>query len=172
MPVNTTAGPLLGAWQRVHGLIQRHTAHLSPVAQGLLWTTAAGLAFSLLNAIARGLTMRIDPFQSQFLRYAFGLLVLLPIVWHRGFGAYRPLNVSGQFVRGAVHTLGLCLWYVALPKIPLADMTAIGFTGPIFIMIGAYLFFREPMHWERWLATLIGFAGVMVVVGPKVSGTC
>jgi drug/metabolite transporter (DMT)-like permease len=70
-----------------------------------------------------------------------------------------------------VHTLGLCLWFLALPKIPLADMTAIGFTGPIFIMIGAYLFFREPMRWERWLASLIGFAGVMIVVGPKLAGS-
>lgn len=171
MPVNTTAGPLSGLLQRVRHAVQRHTAHLSPTAQGLLWTTAAGLMFSLLNAIARGLTMHIDPFQSQFLRYAFGLLVLLPIVWHRGLAVYRPQHIGGQFVRGAVHTLGLCLWYVALPKIPLADMTAIGFTGPIFIMIGAYIFFREPMHWERWLATLVGFAGVMVVVGPKVSGS-
>lgn len=160
-----------GAWHRVHHSIARRTAHLSPTAQGLLWTTAAGLQFSVLNAIARELTLRIDPFQSQFLRYFFGLAVLLPIVWRRGLAAWRPRNVTGQFLRGAVHTAGLCLWYVALPKIPLADMTAIGFTGPIFIMIGAYLFFREPMHWERWLATLLGFAGVMIVVGPKVSGS-
>jgi drug/metabolite transporter (DMT)-like permease len=46
-------------------------------------------------------------------------------------------------------------------------MTAIGFTGPIFIMIGAYVFFKEPMRWERWVATVLGFAGVMVVVAPK-----
>ena len=50
-------------------------------------------------------------------------------------------------------------------------MTAIGFTTPLFIMIGAWIFFREPMRWERWLATAIGFAGVMVVVGPKLSGS-
>lgn len=160
-----------GAWQRLEQAVVQRTAHLSPTAQGLLWTTAAGLQFSILNAIARELTLRIDPFQSQFLRYLFGLLVLMPIVLHRGLGAYRPKNVGGQFLRGAVHTLGLCLWYVALPKIPLADMTAIGFTGPIFIMIGAYVFFREPMHWERWLATILGFVGVLIVVGPKVSGS-
>ena len=50
-------------------------------------------------------------------------------------------------------------------------MTAIGFTGPIFIMIGAYLFFNEPMRWERWLAAGIGFVGVLIVVGPKLSGS-
>jgi drug/metabolite transporter (DMT)-like permease len=70
-----------------------------------------------------------------------------------------------------VHTVGLVLWFIALPRIPLADMTAIGFTGPIFIMIGAAWFLREPMRWERWLAVAFGFVGVLIVVGPKLSGT-
>jgi drug/metabolite transporter (DMT)-like permease len=78
--------------------------------------------------------------------------------------------VAGQFTRGAVHSLGLVLWFIALPKIPLADTTAIGFTGPLFIMVGAALFLREPMRWERWLATALGFVGVLIVVGPKLSG--
>ncbi len=67
--------------------------------------------------------------------------------------------------------MGLCLWFTALPQIPLADMTAIGFTGPIFIMIGAYIAFKEPMHWERWVAVALGFAGVLIVVGPKLSAS-
>ena len=81
-----------------------------------------------------------------------------------------PVNMAGQFWRGGVHTLGLILWFTALPKIPLADMTAIGFTGPIFIMIGAAWFLGEPMRKDRWIAAVIGFAGVLVVVLPKMSG--
>ena len=38
-------------------------------------------------------------------------------------------------------------------------------------MIGARIFFGEPMRWERWLATVLGFAGVLIVVGPKLSGS-
>ncbi len=171
MPADTRADSLLAAGQRTLHTLQARASRLSPTTRGLLWTAGAGLMFSLLNALARTLTLRVDPLQAQFLRYLFGLLVLLPIVAWRGFALYRPKDVKSQFTRGAVHTVGLMLWFIALPRIPLADMTAIGFTGPIFIMIGAWLFFREPMHWERWLATLIGFFGVLVVVGPKLSGT-
>ncbi len=153
-----------------HSLAQR-AAHWSPTTRGLLWVCAAGFLFSLLNALMRLLALKVDPFQSQFLRYFFGLVVLLPIVLHRGIAAYRPRQVGGQFARGALHTVGLCLWFIALPKIPLADMTAIGFTTPIFIMIGAYVFFREAMRWERWLATALGFGGVLIVVGPQLSGS-
>jgi drug/metabolite transporter (DMT)-like permease len=149
--------------QRVH----HHTASLSPTARALLWAASAGLLFSLLNALMRFLAQHIDPFQAQFLRYACGLAVLMPVVLKRGIANYRPQHIGGQFMRGALHTLGLCFWFAALPKIPLADMTAIGFTTPLFIMLGAYVFLREPMRWERWLATLLGFTGVMIVVGPQ-----
>jgi drug/metabolite transporter (DMT)-like permease len=152
-------------------LLLHRASQLDPVVKGLLWTSAGGLCLSVLNAVMRGLTLQLDPLQSQFLRYGFGLVVMLPLVLRSGLAAYVPKQIGGQFLRGAVHTAGLCLWSVGLPKIPLADMTAIGFTGPIFIMIGAYLFFREPMRWERWLAAGIGFVGVLIVVGPKLSGT-
>ena len=139
----------------------------SPTTRGLLWTCAAGFLFAVLNASMRALTQNVAPMQSQFLRYAMGLLVLLPLVLWRGPLNYRPKDIVGQFWRGGAHGAGLVLWFLALPHIPLADMTAIGFTTPIFIMIGARLFFGEPMYWERWLATGLGFAGVLIVVGPQ-----
>jgi drug/metabolite transporter (DMT)-like permease len=154
---------------RIAAAIRQHTHELSPIVKGLLWTTASGVIFSFLNALMRALGQQVDPFQSQFLRYVFGLLVLLPLVWHHGVAAYRPKTMRGQFIRGGLHTAGLYLWFVSLPKIPLADMTAIGFTTPLFIMLGAWLFFKEHMRWERWLATVLGFAGVLIVVGPKLS---
>jgi drug/metabolite transporter (DMT)-like permease len=148
---------------------QRHTAHLPPTVRGLLWSAAGGALFCVLNATMRGLAIALDPMQAQFLRYLFGLLVTLPVVWHGGWRAFIPNNVGTQFTRGAVHTLGLVLWFLALPHLALADTTAIGFTSPLFIMLGAWLFLREPMRWERWAATALGFAGVLIVVGPKVS---
>jgi drug/metabolite transporter (DMT)-like permease len=142
-----------------------------PVAvRGMVWMVLGGFLFSLLNTIARDLTLHLDVYQSQFLRYLFGLLVILPWVWRDGWRAYKPVNLVGQFWRGGVHTLGLVLWFTALPKISLADMTAIGFTGPIFIMLGAAWFLGEPMRKDRWIAAIIGFSGVLVVVLPKMSG--
>ena len=136
----------------------------------MVWMVLGGLFFSLLNTVARELTLHLDPYQSQFLRYLFGLLVISPWVFRDGWRAYMPVNMAGQFWRGGVHTLALVLWFTALPKIPLADMTAIGFTGPIFIMIGAAWFLGEPMRKDRWIAAIIGFSGVLVVVLPKMSG--
>ena len=158
------------AWRLVQHRTGRAFSSWPLAVQGMVWMVLGGFLFSLLNTIARELTLQLDVYQSQFLRYVFGLLVILPWVFRDGWRAYMPVNMAGQFWRGGVHTLGLILWFTALPKIPLADMTAIGFTGPIFIMIGAAWFLGEPMRKDRWIAAIIGFAGVLVVVLPKMSG--
>jgi drug/metabolite transporter (DMT)-like permease len=136
----------------------------------MAWMALGGLTFSLLNTLARIFSKQMDPFEAQFLRYFCGLLIMLPLLWHQGIAAYVPKDLKGQFWRGGVHTIGLTLWFTALPQIPLADMTALGFTGPIFIMLGAAWFLGEPMRRDRWIAAAIGFAGVLVVVVPKLSG--
>lgn len=158
------------ALARHAAIAQRRASRMDPVLQGLLWSGIAGVTFAVLNALMRGLALQLDPFQTQFLRYLFGLLVMVPLVMRAGLAAYRPRNIGGQFTRGAVHTFGLALWFMAIPHITLAETTAIGFTGPIFIMIGAALVFGEKMRWERWVAAMIGLGGVLIVVAPNLTG--
>jgi drug/metabolite transporter (DMT)-like permease len=148
-------------------VMHRKASRLDPTLRGLLWSGTAGILFVLLNTMMRTLALDLHPSEVQFLRYVFGGLVMLPLVLRGGARSYLPRNIGGQFVRGAVHTFGLWLWFSAIPHITLADTTAIGFTGPIFIMLGAAWAFGERMRWERWLAALIGFAGVLIVVAPK-----
>ncbi len=156
--------------QRRVALTRHRARRLDPTVKGLLWIMLAGVIFVLLNTLVRTLTLQLHPLQAQFLRYGGAVLVMLPLVARAGLAAYMPKRIGGQFARGAMHTVGLMMWFAALPKIPMADTTAIGFTGPIFIMLGAYIFLHETMRWERWLAALIGFAGVLIVVGPRMSG--
>lgn len=151
-------------------LAQRRAARLDPTLRALLWSITAGVLFVMLNTVMRTLALQLDAFQTQFLRYFAGLVVLAPIVLRSGLAAIRPRSVGGQFARGALHTFGLCLWFIAIAHIPLADTTAIGFTTPIFVMVGAALVLREPMRRERWAAALLGLAGVLIVVGPQLTG--
>lgn len=143
--------------------------NMSPTMRGIAWAVAAGVQFSLMNTIARKLTLELDPFQTQFLRYLMGLIVMLPLILRAGIAAYVPNGIGGQLWRGVVHTAGLMLWFSALPHIPLATMTALGFTTPIFIMVGAAWLLKEKISGARWLAAVIGFSGVLVVVWPRLT---
>jgi drug/metabolite transporter (DMT)-like permease len=149
----------------------RMQGHLLPeVWRGMFWVALSGLVFCLLNTLVRAITLTLDPFESQFLRYLFSVVAMAPLVLRQGWRGYIPVNLAGQWWRGAVHTLGLMFWFTALPHLGLADTTAIGFTGPIFIMLGAAWFLGEKMHADRWVAAVFGFAGVLVVIAPQLTG--
>jgi len=151
--------------------LRRRASGLSPTTRGILWALAAGLVFQFANASMRALTLEMAPMQAQFLRYAVGLLPVLPMLWRVGLSNLRPDSMKGQLWRSALHTGGLVLWFIALPHMPLADMTAISFTNPLFVLIGAAWLLREPMTPARWIAVAVGFAGVLVIVGPGMTGS-
>jgi drug/metabolite transporter (DMT)-like permease len=140
-------------------------------SRAILWAVAAGFTFSVLNTLVRDLSLQLHPFETQFLRNLASVLVMVPLVMRAGLRNYMPNSIGGQFSRGAVHALGITLWFYALPHLALADTTAIGYTGPIFSMLGAAWLLGEKMRWDRWVAALIGFTGVMIVVGPRLAGT-
>ncbi|MEY2618363.1 MAG: hypothetical protein RL522_1365 [Pseudomonadota bacterium] len=149
---------------------QRRLGRLPPTIKGMLWSAAAGGIFVLLNACMRQLSLDLNAFQTQFLRYLMGLVVMMPLVLRTGSASLWPVSPGGQFMRGAVHTLGLLVWFAAVPHITLADTTVMGFTTPIFIMLGAAVFLAEPMRWSRWVAAGLGMTGVLIVVGPRLTG--
>ena len=144
---------------------------MNSTLRGLAWMMLSGLLFVILNTTMRSIALTMNPIEVQALRYSAGIIVMLPLIARTGLQAWRPASGWwGQVRRGIVHTTSLLLWFTALPHIPIADTTAISFTTPIFVMIGAVIFLGEKMIWERWVAAMIGFSGVVVVVGGGISG--
>jgi drug/metabolite transporter (DMT)-like permease len=150
--------------------IARTVAAGGPVVQGMLWLIGAGVILTLLNALLRLITQQVDPLQTLFVRYLAGFVVMLPLALRGGMSHYRTQRVGSHLARAGVHMIGLAMWFTALPHVMLADVTAIGFTGPIFLMLGAALFLGEKMVAARWVAAGIGFAGVLIVLAPGLSG--
>jgi len=132
----------------------------------MIWMAASGLLFTILNATMKTLAHQLDPWLVGALRYAMGAAVMLPVVLRLGLRACWPTVPRMQFVRGVFHTAGMAVWFIALPLVSLAELTAMSFAGPIFICLGAALFLHERMTGARWAAVLVGFAGVMLVVKP------
>ncbi|HEY5638156.1 MAG TPA: DMT family transporter [Burkholderiales bacterium] len=137
-----------------------------PTIRAMLWMAATGLLFTMLNATMKVLAHQLDPWLVGALRYAMGAVVMLPVVLRLGLRASWPKAPRMQFVRGAFHTGGMAIWFIALPLVSLAELTAMSFAGPIFICLGAAMFLHERMTGARWAAVLVGFAGVMLVVKP------
>ncbi len=147
----------------------RRTEALGPSLRAMLWMALCGLCFACLNAATRSIAADLHPWQTQCVRYFFGGMVMLPVLLRGGLATFRTNNLPLQILRNLVHAVGSGLWFLALPLVPLAEITAISFTTPIFLTIGAMLFFAEKVRLRRWLAILFGFLGVLIVLYPKLS---
>lgn len=139
----------------------------------LAWMTMGSLLLSAMNALMRLMTLQMDSMQAQFLRYVFAIVVMLPVMvpsaLRHGWVIYKPNNLGGQFWRGAVHAAALGVFFMALPHLPLADTTALSFTTPLWVMMGAVIFLRERVSGGQWLAAVIGLSGTLVVIWPQLS---
>ena len=143
---------------------------LPPNLRGILWVGLSGLLFALLNVFTLIPAEHLNTYVMAFLRYCAGTLILLPLIVR--IGTYRALHTNRKGLhisRGAIHACGMFLWFAALPITGLAEITALGFTGPIFITIGAALFLGEDVRFRRWAAVLVGFGGAMIIVRPGFS---
>lgn len=130
------------------------------------WMVATGVIFIVMNALMKKLSHEMEPWLVGFLRYLIGAAVMLAPTLRLGLRALWPKQPGLQVVRGAFHAAGMMLWFAALPMVTLAELTAIGFSGPLYICIGAVLFLGERMTGARWAAVLVGFGGVLLVVHP------
>ena len=143
---------------------------LPPNLRDILWVGLSGLLFALLNVFTLIPAEHLNTYVMAFLRYCAGTLILLPLIVR--IGTYRALHTNRKGLhisRGAIHACGMFLWFAALPITGLAEITALGFTGPIFITIGAALFLGEDVRFRRWAAVLVGFGGAMIIVRPGFS---
>jgi len=136
----------------------------------MLWMVATGVLFTVLNAAMKKLAHELDPWLVGFLRYLLGATVILAPALRRGVRELWPKAPKLQLVRGLFHTGGMMLWFAALPLVTLAELTAIAFSVPLFICLGAVPFLNERMSGARWAAVLVGFAGVLLVVDPLAGG--
>ncbi len=142
---------------------------LPPNLRGILWVGMSGMLFALLNVFTLIPSQHLNPYVMAFMRYFFGTLMLVPIVMK--LGLHRTMSTNRlplHLFRGAIHACGMFLWFVGLPLTTLASITALGFTGPIFVTIGAALFLAEKVRMRRWMAVAVGFAGAMIIIRPGV----
>ena len=139
---------------------------MSSKTRGLLWVALAGLLFVVFIALVRYIGNELHPIQAAFLRYLFGLLVLLPLFLRSGMGLFRSRHIRLHGFRGCIHAFGVMLWFYAVSQLPIAEVTALSLITPIFVVVGAVLFLREHLTRPRLVAVILGLVGVLVILRP------
>lgn len=136
------------------------------VLQGIGWMLLTGFLFVAVTGIVRHLGSDMPAIEAAFIRYCFGLLLILPVLVKLRRQPMEPGLLKLYGIRGFIHGIAVMLWFFAMARIPIAEVTAIGYTAPIYITIAAAFFLGERLQLRRTLAILVGLAGSLVILRP------
>ena len=140
--------------------------NLSRPVTGIFWMLVTGLCFITVTALVKFLGPRIPPAEAAFLRYLLGLVFLIPAV-----GALRSTRLTARqwtlcATRGGFHAFGVILWFYAMTRIPLADVTAMNYLAPIYVTVGAAIFLGERLAFRRIAAVVLALVGAVIILRP------
>jgi drug/metabolite transporter (DMT)-like permease len=127
----------------------------------------SALAFTVMGVFIKIAGQDLHAFQIAFFRCLFGLLALTPFIARIGPEILRPSRPLLHLIRLFIGTASMfCLFY-AMTHLPFAMVVAISFARPLFMLVLAVLILGERVGWRRSVATIIGFAGVVIVLRPN-----
>ncbi len=162
---NLTGEPLRALSLHVQ-MRRMEVARASRPVTGVLWMILTGVLFVGVTAVVKVLGTRIPAPEAAFLRYLLGLVFLVPMLRPvlRAQLTHRQWKFFG--FRGIAHTVGVSLWFFAMTRIPIADVTAMNYLAPVYVAIGAALFLGETLHLRRILAVAAALIGALIILRP------
>lgn len=139
--------------------------HPNPTA-GIIWMVLTGFNFIAVTAIVKHLGDAVPAAQAAFLRYVLGLVFLLPMI--RPMLAQKISRKQWQVfgLRGVAHSLGVILWFYAMTRITIAEVTAMNYLNPVYVTIAAALLLGEALPPRRLFAVIAALVGAVIVLRP------
>lgn len=135
------------------------------------WMTGAVVSFSSMAVAGRSLSGTLDTFEMMMYRSFIGLVVMTALMWASGrTHAIRTDRLGLHIFRNIAHFTGQNLWFAALSLVTLAQVFALEFTSPIWVLVLAVLFAGERLTGIRVLAVALGFLGALLVAQPGSGG--
>ncbi|MCH1413162.1 MAG: DMT family transporter [Rhodobacteraceae bacterium] len=138
----------------------------TPVMRGIVLMCLSTVAFSIMHGLVRFVSEVLPPFQIAFFRNIFGLAFLLPLLMRSRFAILRTKQIGLHALRGVINMAAMLMFFTALAISPIAKVTALGFTAPIFMAILAVLVLGERFRIYRWSAIFLGFLGMLIILRP------
>lgn len=145
----------------------RPAQHQGGPLRGIALKVLSVCAFVVMAALLKA-TQTIPAGEMVFFRSFFAIIPVL--AWRGQIRAAlvtrRPL---GHLVRGLVGVASMSLGFFALTRLPLPETTAIGYASPLLIVVFSALLLRERVALFRWTAVLLGLAGVVIILWPRLT---
>lgn len=133
---------------------------------GMIWMFAGVTLMSFMHVSIRWVSDGLHPFEIAFFRNLLALVPVLPWLIHNPREVLKTDRPGTVILRGVVNTFCMLGYFYAISVAPLAEVTALSFTAPIFATMLAIPLFGDRVGIRRWLAIAAGFLGVLIILRP------
>lgn len=133
----------------------------------MLWFMLSLVVSCGNDAIMKYMGTYMSPWQVAFFRCLFGTGSLLPLMLYHGPVSFQTPRPWLHVLRGGLLFIAISLWSHGVKAAPMTTATIMSFTVPIFVLLLAPIFLQEHVTWPMWLATLLGFGGIVLVLQPS-----
>ncbi|MGN6671063.1 MAG: DMT family transporter [Candidatus Nucleicultricaceae bacterium] len=132
--------------------------------QGVFWIIVVSLVSNMNDILTRKVGSRLPPLEVAFFRFFFAVITLLPVMISKGRTAFKSKHPGVHALRSVLLYGAIVCWSVGVTLIPLAAVSTLALTVPIFVLPMAVVFLQEKVGVQRTIATLVGFCGILIVV--------
>jgi drug/metabolite transporter (DMT)-like permease len=144
---------------------------MSPVLRAAFWMLGSIASFSTMAVAGRELGDVFDTFEIMMYRSVVGVIVVVGLITAtRSWGQISRANIGLHLIRNVAHFTGQNLWFFAVTVIPLAQVFALEFTSPLWVILLSPLLLGERLTPTRAVAALLGFIGILIVARPDLAG--
>jgi drug/metabolite transporter (DMT)-like permease len=134
--------------------------------RGILWLSIGAFLFSITDVVVKQLGRKFDPTELAFFRYGIGMIMLTPVFIKMGVAELKTTRLGLHIVRMSLAMVAQLGIFITVINMPLADATAIFFSKPLFTTVVAVIVISEVVSGRRWIATIVGFVGVLIMIQP------
>ena len=144
---------------------------MTPTLRAALWMMGSITSFSAMAVAGRELGGHLDTFEIMMYRSLVGVITVVTLASLYGtWGQINRRNFGIQIGRNLAHFTGQNLWFYAVTVIPLAQVFALEFTTPVWVIVLSPFILGERLTKVRALAAVLGFVGILCVARPTIAG--
>ncbi|SVA93948.1 uncharacterized protein METZ01_LOCUS146802 [marine metagenome] len=133
---------------------------------GAIYMILSVLFFSFMDILIK-VTDEYDVGQIMFFRALFGLIpIFFLIPKNRIKNFYKTKNIKLHFYRSFFGAIAMAAIFIGLRNLQLAEVTALAFSGPLWVVLFSMFFLSEKIRLKRWIAVGLGFIGVIIISKP------
>lgn len=140
---------------------------MSPTIKAILFMIGAIASFSTMAVAGRMVSFELDTFEIMMYRSFVGICIVIAVTTLRGgFGDISRRHLHIHATRNLFHFAGQNLWFFAVTAAPLAQVFALEFTSPIWVLLLAPLILGEQLNAAKLMSAALGFIGILIVARP------